>query len=392
MPAIDNRPFDAKTMALLCILLGCATSFGHCADVSPEQILQWRCAGNGWSWGVLGGCGSLVYTASVNPTVLGVWQWDDSVLKMRFERAADGVLTFRVLPHERWISQLFDGRHGYDCIGDLKTGKETNRWRATGDGFTRLGRESGNGKYLAAWNTNELVADGEFTRFGLVGADGKTFQNVVTLTWDYDGNGLPAHIDAVPSDDGKYIGVCIAKTSVAMIDLVNKKVLWTASHAPIPGVKEPEKKRNAPWKMVPLDTLVDDIAFAPDSKLIYAVGRVDRKTGGVWGLNVGTGEIVSHWRTPLEDVHELTSMSVSPDGRFVAVGTEPKGLVLLFSTKNGQCRALKHGGSGVYVTSFSPDSKRLATFANGQIKIWKLPEEAEGSKPNRPEPDKQAAK
>lgn len=379
--AIDKRGLCAKIVASLCIVLGCTASFGHGTDVPPKQIMQWHCAGNGW--GVLGCCGSFVYAASVNPTMLQVWQWDGNAVKLRFERAADNVLAFGILPHERWISQGVGDQHAYDCVGDIKTGKETNRWRTNINGFTTIGRGSGNGKFLAGWHTNESVVGSESTRFGLVGVDGKAFQNVVTLAWDYDGNGLPAHIDAVPSNDGKYIGVCIPKSGIATIDAANKKVLWTASYFHMSGMTGATSKRKVPWKMVALDCPVDDVAFASDSKLMYVVGRVDSATGGVWGLNSRTGEVVTRWHVPLKHVHDLTSMSVSLDGRFVAVGTEPRGLVLLFSTKNGQCRTLNHGGSSVHIASFSPDSKRLATFGAGQIKIWRLPGGHNGDRSKR---------
>jgi WD40 repeat protein len=140
-------------------------------------------------------------------------------------------------------------------------------------------------------------------------------------------------------------------------------------------MRDLSKKPKVPWKEVPFEEVdTQNLAFTPDSKLIYAGGT----TGLVYGMKVKTGEVVSRWwatRSGQEEHgHQISTISVSPDGRFVAAGTGPEGHVYLFSTKDGQRRILKHGRSTILITSFSPDSKRLASYAAGQIKIWKLPE------------------
>ena len=151
---------------------------------------------------------------------------------------------------------------------------------------------------------------------------------------------------------------------VIVLDVLNKKVLWQ---------KRPQR-----------EVCFTDIAFAPDNKLVYAGGT----EGCVYGMKVTDGQIVSEWfASPTgesEYGHRITTISVSPDGRFVAAGTGSEGHVYLFSTKDGKRHILNHGGSTILVTSFSPDSKRLASFAAGQIKIWKLPEEAAGPMSDKP--------
>jgi len=74
-----------------------------------------------------------------------------------------------------------------------------------------------------------------------------------------------------------------------------------------------------------------------------------------------------------ESGRPIMTVSMSPDGRFVAAGTGPEGDVYLFFTSDGHRRVLKHGGSTILMASFSPDSKRLASYAGGEIKIWKMP-------------------
>jgi WD40 repeat protein len=180
-------------------------------------------------------------------------------------------------------------------------------------------------------------------------------------------------------------------------------VLWTANYKHLPGEKERNK---VPWKGVPLDGTVDDIAFTPDSKTLYAGGwRGSDSVGAagcVWGIKVETGEIVSQWGTaqprPEEYARTVTAVSVSPNGRYVAAGTVPTGLIFLYSTKDGQRRILgPRCPATIDFVGFSPDSKRLATYASGyvrsELKIWKLPEEsAEPPNTDKPVTKRPAAK
>ena len=74
----------------------------------------------------------------------------------------------------------------------------------------------------------------------------------------------------------------------------------------------------------------------------------------------------------------ISKVAASPDGRFVAAGTGPMGLVYLWSAQSGKrLKVFGHGGSTILILSFSPDSKALASVASGMIKVWRLPENAE---------------
>jgi len=119
----------------------------------------------------------------------------------------------------------------------------------------------------------------------------------------------------------------------------------------------------------------NDLAFAPDGKLVYAGGT----EGCVHVMEAATGRVRDHWfATPTgkeEYGHRISTVNVSPDGRFAAAGTGPEGLVFLFSTAKGDLlRVLPHGGSTILAASFSPDSSRLATLAAGRLKIWRIPD------------------
>lgn len=170
-----------------------------------------------------------------------------------------------------------------------------------------------------------------------------------------------------------------------MVDVRNKRVLWTAIPSDKASISNPERKVAVPWKRILVDVIkISDVAFVPDSKTIYlAVSIPSNSVAGtaarVWKMNTETGEIIGQWgdaSPPEEYTRFVSAVCVSPDGRFVAVGTGPDGTIWLLSTKDGQRRILKHSKrSSVDIVSFSPDSSRLAAYAAtdaGSIEIWKV--------------------
>ena len=71
--------------------------------------------------------------------------------------------------------------------------------------------------------------------------------------------------------------------------------------------------------------------------------------------------------------HRISALAVSPDGLWIAAGTGPEGLVFIVSSRNGKLvKILNHGLSTVELVSFSPDSKALATFVPGTLKMWRI--------------------
>ena len=347
-------------ICLLAVMAGCPESFCHLLGETPEQSISWPSRRGS---GEVRASGNFIYKAfhSDSPA-LEVWQWSGNNIKKTYGIQIDThVMSAAVCSNDLWICDLYDKQdhRGVFYIGSLKSEEVIHRWKPPHDWHIQLCQGSRNGRYVAAWCQPENYSrePHDKVRFGLLTPDGKAFDWDATLTKEPgDSPGAMIH-HVVPSDDGAYIGVAGWKNGVVMIDVTAKEVLWKI---------KPE------WEV---DT--NDLAFTPDSKLIYAGGT----TGLVYGMKVKTGEVVSRWWATLsgdsEYGHYIDTVSVSPDGKFVAAGTIPNGLVFLFSTKDGQRYILKHGGSGVYITSFSPDSKRLATYGAGQIKIWKLPEEAD---------------
>ena len=373
-------------------------SRGHAQ--SPERIVPWPSRVSNIR--DLGANGDFVWVAFREPWAFHVWQWSDNTVVKRSElRLAGRTFCVLLLPHERWLASVDEGF----CIGDLKSRKVISRWPKSDKLDISLRQASQNGEHFAAVAWDEVGGSYNYKSMhvGLILPDDKIFQWAATLTPDYGNSVGGVTSRTIPSNSGKFIGVPGWDNGVAMIDVVNKKVLWTANamhHSP----NSTKERNKVPWKGVPLDAIsVDDLAFTPDSKIVYVGGTIASDSVGaagcVWEIRVETGEVVSQWGTadpkPDEYSRIVTTVSVSPDGRYVAAGTVPKGLVFLYSTKDGQRRIINHGSPAtIDFASFSPDSKRLATYAANyakEIKIWKLPEETEKPAAGTTELDKQTS-
>jgi WD40 repeat protein len=390
---IGLRPMQIALACLLVSLAGCRESLERAKGEAPEQSIAWGDESTKWTlWGT---DGSSFFAISLKPPVLDVWQWAGDTMKKRWKvDIGDGTLAIGLLLDDRWLSSLFDEQNhlSYFCIGDLKSGKVVDRRRKPQDLYIRIAGGSRNGKHLAAW-AQELGKKDKNVRFGLVTPDGKGFDWGVDLMPERHDTPLAKIRRVVPSDNGNYIGVAGWKNGVLLADLKNKNILWVASWENQPGMRDASKKPKVSWKEVPIKEVdTKDLAFSPDSKMVYAGGG----EGCVYGMKVETGEIVSKWwATPTGQQingYRISTISVSPDGRFVAAGTGPTGDVYVFSTKDGSRRILPHGGSTILILSFSPDSKRLASFAPGQIKIWKMPEEPAEQQTKKAAEEKKPAK
>lgn len=339
--------------------------FGEEYQGTTEKVIAWGNTGKGW--GTWGASGEFMYAASVSPTVLEVWQWSGGAMQKRCSVPIDdSVLSIAILPNGRSLYKaLGEQRRPADFyIGDLQSGRVIDSWQVPHGLYIKLANGSRNGKFVTAWCEREPGEPGprNEVRFGLVASDGLSFDWVTSLT-------APRLIApqsmihrVVPSEDGTHIGVAGWDGGVAMIDVTKKATIWTQT----------------PGKLAP-----EDLAFTPDGGLIYTGGA----QGCVHGVRVQDGQAVSAWwaTSTGQEVYgqRITTISASPDGRFVAAGTGPEGDVYVFSTKDGQRHVLNHGGSTILMTSFSPDSKRLASYAAGQIKIWKLPEVQESTRSSR---------
>jgi WD40 repeat protein len=130
------------------------------------------------------------------------------------------------------------------------------------------------------------------------------------------------------------------------------------------------------WSRRPGSNVISYLAFSPDSRVVYGGGT----EGAVYAMDVKTGNRLSRWYASAsgkeEYGHRISSLAVSPDGRWIAAGTGPEGLVFVGSTATNKCvKILKHldGILGsVAVVQFSPNSQALATFVPGTLRVWNV--------------------
>lgn len=326
---------------------------------SLESVIAWRHAGGFNRWNSGGDC-----LCGASGAVLDVWKWQGDIVSKK------AAIT---IPDRHWLSIAWTRDDNYLVLGwendstssaillrngttneVLRTFPEDEGWDID------VSHPSSNGKYVAVWACQDFsLPDFDFSaprrlRLGRIGEETKEIRWVEAQPGTVHAETV---MNAVASDDGAYVAVAGWQHGAAVIDVSQGKCLWQ---------KRPRS-----------EACFQDIAFSSDNKLVYAGGT----EGCVYAMKVEDGEIVSRWwATPSgksEYGYRITTISVSADGRFVAAGTGPAGHVHLFSTKDGERRILNHGGSTIVMTSFSPDSNRLATVAAGEIKIWKLPQEGD---------------
>ena len=356
------------------VVAGCGVPRGGEGTRPRDDEIAWPGKGGGFAF--WGDGGEYVYAVSVNPRVLEVFKWSDATLKLEKEVPLErNVMCVQLLSSARYVarswhpavSETNEPIYGPDSaqktvsileIKDLKSGRRQTTCALLSDGIdhNELSKPSGNGKHVVFWRSvfsSRLGAEPHSeVRFARIDTKTGEVEWVGAVTGR---TGADATVRTViPSNEGAYIAVAGWDNGVVVLDVAEKKVLWARGY----------------------ETDCDYIAFTPDSSVVYAGGMV----GLVYGMEVKTGKILSKWPATEsgkeEYGHRISTISVSPDGRFVAAGTGPEGQVFVFSTKTGKLvKLLDHAGSTILITSFSPGSKRLASVAAGRIKIWTMPED-----------------
>jgi len=163
------------------------------------------------------------------------------------------------------------------------------------------------------------------------------------------------------SDDGAYIAIVGNRKGqgwVAVGDTKEKKLLW-------------QEASDVSAEFI-------NVAFSPDGKIVYA-GGLGRY---VCGFQNSTGELLRKWQmdeyqTPANKRQHVSCIAASPDGRFLAAGTEPARDVYNWDVKTGdRLGIITVGGWVLNGLTFSPDSLSLATaspIVKQKIKIWQTP-------------------
>lgn len=343
------------------------------AELSPERTLEWPKSQANTARGARG---AVLFAIAEDRATLATWCWKgDSLRKMPTYSFKEEVSSFALVSESECILTSWHAKdtQQYLQTHDFKTG-DSRQQPLPRDWYVRLGQAEENGKCVPVWGKPYPDRDTQHpnVRIGVVDGDTGDIDWCATLASDNLTAMLPLCAQSLLlSNDGAHIGVAGWDNQVAMIDVRTKNVLW---------IVKPTQEVSPRF-----------LAFTPDNRHIYAGGLA----GILYTMDVRTGQILSqredknpHGNTSLY-CREIAAVSASPDGRFIAIGTAPDGLVLLYSIRDGQSYLLRHvpveHEARIEVLSFSPDSKRLASCGEEEIKIWRLPEE-----PATPQPDKAA--
>ncbi len=345
------------TVLLLGFCGGCGSAS---TNTSPAaRSVPWVGRGGGFAeWG----CGGdFVYAQSLEPPALEVMQWRNGTLEkcgeLAFEQRMHPVCTATA----RMVCCRLGQPVGAPAVlemSNLPDGSTCEHVPCPGGWRCPVMSPSRNGVYVAMASRERISRPPpehdpkkERMNVGLIGP------GIDSVCWKVILSGTGAETDirsAVPSDDGTFVAVAAWEGGVAMVDMQAGQELWSIK----PG-----------------SNAVQYVAFSPDSKIVYAGGT----EGVVYGMDIATGKVLSKWYATSSGREEygerISCLAVSPDGRWVAAGTGPSGLVYVGSTAtNKLVRVLNHGGGTIALVHFSPDSQALASFVPGALKVWKVSE------------------
>lgn len=338
-------------MGLLSIA-GC----GNAEDVQPEKTI--RSFGNGKGLQILGRSGGYVYGLLLKEPTVQFWEWKGDTLEMVYEHKDFGAPLSLGICRDRVLTDNYysASKQGAMEIRDIHEGtlirKFLDKYPEEKNSLAKVSRSSMNGNYLAVWK--EILLLPNFKSKLIIGIyDGRKDEIDWITSMEVDDNYISSRHNVIPSDDGKLLLFASWNNAAAIFDVEQKKIIWTSK---------------------PKDDIIKDAAFSPDGKIVYAAGSF----GGVYTMNSKDGAIMHTWyASPTgkqEYGHRISTMSISPDGNYLAVGTGPMGQIFLYSIKQKSIqRVLVHGGGVVSIAYFSPDSKHLVTFADdGILKIWRV--------------------
>lgn len=120
------------------------------------------------------------------------------------------------------------------------------------------------------------------------------------------------------------------------------------------------------------------VEFSPDGKMLFVAEKVRH----ILTLDAATGELIKEfvmdeYQTPSNQKQNISCIDISPEGKTLAVDTEPAGVVWFWDIASGnKIDEIYASELTVSDIAFSPDSKFLATgcLVSPEIKIWKVPQ------------------
>jgi hypothetical protein len=343
---------------IVCVGLTCSRGEDRpSVEEQPKSAAAWIARDDGMlEWGSGGGC---IYGTSGKPKVLDVWQW-----------AGNRMVKVHEVPVEDTSGPVVPMRDDHFLMGKAESdmlfirssaGAANGQWTYGKHWYLEQIRPSSNGNYvvvaLLEESTNPLP-DYDFHRdrvqLALLDVKREQLDWIATVRRkDNDGETLR---QIAVSDDGRLIAIAAWGNGVAVVSVAEKRLLWELRPKGEVGTT--------------------DAVFSPDGKVLYSGGAA----GCVYVMDSSTGEIRNKWWATDDDKsvygQRISCLSVSGDGRYVAAGTGPEGLVYLATSDGKKVRTYRHRGP-LLTICVSPDSKYLATAGTGSIKIWDLPRSPE---------------
>ena len=307
----------------------------------------------------------LVYEAPAPEDLMYVWTWNDlerPASKVRIGRTLTTACTFEGRPVLEDSEKTKDDASGAIVVlEDFVSNHRRKRWDLGPDFYCQELRSSRNGKYIAVVaGGNRLLGDKMplhmLARLGVISTQKESLTWVATLKCV--GGGIGPRLTTVGiSEDGQFMAAVGGKSGawILVANVPQERVLW----------------QNVPTGSVALA----DVVFSPSGREVYAAGG----GGRVYGFEVATGKTISDWVVHESGKpkygHRVTRLAMSPDGRWLGVGTGPKGNVCVFEREGGKrVGQFNTKDATIMGLAFSPDSSLLATAGvrSKTIKIWRL--------------------
>jgi WD40 repeat protein len=281
------------------------------------------------------------------------WQWKDlSIWPVVAKPSASVITPFtndKIVYYSDSLNKLI--------LTDLKAAKELGSLPLGYGAKCKKIKTSSNGKFGLASIILEQGLQKDRFKLGLFDYDFKELSYVFqkdTAAEDF------LLYDFTVTNDGNFIAGSGEKNNawIFVSDVNRQEVLWEKTFDEYDSF-----------------TLVE---FSPDGKQLF----VSEKVRHILMFDAESGQllktfVMDKYQTPSNQKQNISSIAISPDGKTLAVDTEPAGTVWFWDIATGKKIGTIYASDlTVSGAIFSPDSKYLATgcLVRPEIKIWKVPQ------------------